>query len=200
MAPKKDKKKKEKKAKPTKRTQQQKGKGQTQKQTQIVNINLAKSRSKSKPRPVSAVPMNIIRLNEPAPSLISQPMFPTRQPLSEAGAVPMATAVPYTEPYMSALPEVVGGATDPEKATPSTPVSGGRGRGRPPLSDEEIAMRAEYAKIVKKQKDEERFIARQKKAEALAELKALKGVRPVGRPRKDAGKVGGGASNPDEKA
>jgi hypothetical protein len=112
----------------------------------------------------------------------------------------MATAVPYTEPYMSALPEVAGGATDPAKGMPSTPVSAGRGRGRPPLSDDEIARRAEFALMVKKQKEEEKFLAKQKKEEDKALAKATKGGRPVGRPRKDAGKVGGGAPKPDEKA
>jgi len=106
MPPKKDKKKK---AKPMKRTQQQKGKGQSQKQTQIVNINLGKSKGRSAPRrpPVSNIPQNMIRLNEPSTTLIAQPMVqPVREPLKEVvgssqllgSSVPVTAPVPESEP------------------------------------------------------------------------------------------------------
>lgn len=81
MPPKKDKK--DKKKKVVKQKQKQK-----QKQTQIVNINLAKPRARSAPKaPVSSLPVNIIRMNEPAANLMAQPFsVPVREPLKEPTA------------------------------------------------------------------------------------------------------------------
>jgi hypothetical protein len=80
MPPKKDKKKK----KPMKRTQTQKGKGQSQKQTQIVNISLARPKGRARAAPKPAVPINMVRLNEPPQQLVSQPVNQImREPLKE---------------------------------------------------------------------------------------------------------------------
>lgn len=139
MPPKKDKKKKDK--KPMKRTQAQKGKGQSQKQTQIVNINLGKSKGRSAPRkpPVSNIPQNMIRLNEPSTTLIAQPMIqPLREPLKEVVAssqllgssVPVPAPVPVTAPMM---PE-----SEPVKSRRGRP----KGSKNKPKSAEEIALEA----------------------------------------------------------
>jgi hypothetical protein len=141
MPPKKDKKK-----KPMKRTQTQKGKGQSQKQTQIVNISLARPKSRSAPKPVSNIPPNMIRLNQPSTTLISQPMVqPVREPLKEVVAssqllgssvpvpAPVPVPVPVSAPFMPMMPE-------------SEPVKSGRGRPKGSKnrvkSPEELALEA----------------------------------------------------------
>lgn len=70
-----------------KRTQTQKGKGQSQKQTQIVNISLGKSKGRARAAPKPAVPVNMIRLNDPPQQLVSQPANQIlREPLKEVVA------------------------------------------------------------------------------------------------------------------
>ena len=67
-----------------KRTQTQKGKGQSQKQTQIVNISLARPKGRARAAPKPAVPINMVRLNEPPQQLVSQPVNQImREPLKE---------------------------------------------------------------------------------------------------------------------
>lgn len=148
MPPKKDKK--DKKVKPMKRTQQQKGKGQSQKQTQIVNIHLGKSKGRSAPRkpPVSNIPPNMIRLNQPSTTLISQPMVqPVREPLKEVVAssqllgssvpvpapVPAPVPVPVSTPFMPMMPE-----GEPVKSRRGRP----KGSKNKEKSPEELALEA----------------------------------------------------------
>lgn len=160
MPPKKDKK--DKKVKPMKRTQQQKGKGQSQKQTQIVNIHLGKSKGRSAPRklPVSNIPPNMIRLNQPSTTLISQPMVqPVREPLKEvvASSQLLGSPVPVPAPVPVPVPVPVSAPFMPE----GEPVKrrGGRPKGskNKPKTPQEIGLRA-MAEMRKVREEGERQI------------------------------------------
>jgi hypothetical protein len=191
MPPKKDKKKKDKKAKPMKRTQQQKGKGQTQKQTQIVNISLARTRARAKP-PVSNIPINLIRMNEPPLQLASQPMYqqPLREPLKE----------PTAPSILLPTAPVAGDAVAVAEAGTEA-VAGKAKRGPKPLSEEEKAIRdAERKAARKKAAENKKFEKRLEKQIAEEEL-ARQRLREEGllppssmpvMPSSEARKTGGG--------
>lgn len=182
MPPKKDKK--DKKVKKPKKVLKQK---QRQSQTQVVNINLSKSKRRSTPKPpVSNVPINIIRMNEPPMQLASQPMYqqPLREPLKDP------TAPSILLPTAPVASDVGAGA---EAEAGAEVGAGGAKRGRKPLTEEQRAIKNKKAEMKKFEKRLEKQLADEELARQRArEEGSLPQTSMPVMPSSEARKTGGG--------